>query len=174
MKKYLIMPLLLYIALSVIVGCTPKTEYDDLEIIKIETSWHEGFAPFSGEYVRTFDFKNGSVYDTLATDADISEILEHTPGLTAEDLNTPKLVSTFTEEQASKLYDKIKSLGFLAWKDKYISDDQICDGGSESVTVYFADGTEKHTRIYFKDPPKYDKIREAFEEYLGVSFYSGR
>lgn len=154
-------------------GSTTKNEFENKEITKIETSWVEGFAPFPGYYLRTFDFKNGEVCDTLVTDEDVLEILEHTDGFAAEDFNNPKQVATFTEEQATALYDKIKSLGFFTWKEEYATDDIICDGGSQSVGVFFADGTVKSTSIYYEYPPKYNEIRKAFEEYLGVTFYLG-
>lgn len=173
LKKFLMPLLLLFTAVLFIVGCTPETEYDNLEITKIETSWQDGFAPFPGYYLRTFDFKKGNVYDTWVTDEDVSNILEYMSGVEADDFNNPKQVTTFTEEQATKLYEKIKSLGFLTWKDRYVTDDIIDDGGSECVTVYFADGTAKSTYIYFEYPPKYKEIRGAFEEYLGVNFYLG-
>lgn len=168
-----LLPLLLFFAFFAVVGCVRETELDDMEIKKIETSWQEGLAPFAGYYLRTFDFKKGKVYDTLVTEEDVSAILEHTNGFTADDFNTPKQVATFTQEQAIDLFENIKLLGFFDWEEEYITDDIIDDGGSSRVTVYFADGTVKSTRIYFKYPPNYDNIRNAFEQYFGVAFYNG-
>lgn len=172
-KKLSVSVLLFCIAVFVIVGCTPETEFDDMEITKIETSWQEGFAPFSGYYLRTFDFKKGKVYDTIVTTADISDILESTSGFKAEDFNNPKRVATFTQEQAVELYENIKFLGFLAWKDEYITDD-IMDGDGSQVSVYFSDGTVKSTKIYCQYPPNYDKILNEFKERFGVNFYYER
>lgn len=170
-KRLLTTIIMLCSVMLIAVGCTPKTEYDDKEITKIETSWHYGMDAFPCEYTRTFDFAEGVVYDTWVTDSDLSELIEYSPNLEADKFNNPKQIATFTEEQGTKLYEKIKSLGFLAWNDEYITDEIICDGGSESVTVYFADGTVKSTKIYFIDPPKYEQIRKAFEDNFGVTFY---
>ncbi len=172
-KKFLLSLLIFFGCLFAFAGCTPKTQFDDMEITKIETSWQEGFAPFPGYHLRTFDFKTGEVTDTWVTTADVSEILESMSGVSAEDFNHPKHVAAFTQEQATALYEKVKSLGFLGWKEAYETDKIIFDGGSQKVTVYFSDGTVKSTRIYFKYPPKYDEIRQAFEEYFGVNFYTG-
>lgn len=172
-RKVLLPLLLLCVVFFAMTGCTQETEFDDMEITKIETSREEGLAPFSGYYLRTFDFKKGKVLDTLVTDQNISEILEYTTAFTADDFNNPKQVATFTQEQAIELYEEIKSLGFLIWEDSYVTDDIIDDGGSARVCVYFADGTVKSTSIYFKYPPNYDKIRNAFEEHFGVNFYNG-
>lgn len=175
-KKLLMPILILCAAICLMVGCTPKkervtTEYDDMEITKIEAAHWEGMAPFPGHYLRTFDFKHGTVCDTRVTDRDVNEILGDMPVLTADDFNKPKQVATFTQKQAIALYEKIKSLGFLAWEDEYVTSDVICDGGNERVTVYFADGTKKSTEIYFKYPPKYEDIRKAFEDYTGMDLY---
>lgn len=172
--KKLLTPLLLFcMVLFAMAGCTHETELADMEITKIETSWREGFAPFAGSYVRTFDFKKGKVYDTLVTDKDISEIPSHL-GLTAKDLNNPKQIATFTQEQAETLYEYIKSLGFFAWEEKYVTSDIVNDAGDSRVSVCFPNGTVKSTKIYCEYPPNYSEIRDAFEEYLGVNFYYNR
>ncbi|MDE6293121.1 MAG: hypothetical protein K2L88_00665 [Clostridiales bacterium] len=175
-KRLITTILLLCAVMLIAVGCTPtnapiETEFDDMEISKIETAHWEGFAPFPGYYLRTFDFKHGTVSDTLVLDAYASDYINNIPREEADKFNNPKQITTFTEEQAKTLYEKIKSLGFLAWGDEYITDETICDGGSESVTVYFSDGTVKSTKIYFIDPPKYEEIRKAFEDNFGVTFY---
>lgn len=170
--KKLFLPLLLIgIALFSMAGCTSETEFEDMEITKIETLWNEGFAPFPRYFLRTFDFKKGKVYDTLVTDSDISEVLENTSELKVEDYNNPKQIATFTQKQAVTLYEKIKSLGFLDWEDEYITDDVINDAGSKRISVSFPDGTVKSTSIYFEYPPNYNKICNAFKECLGVNFY---
>ncbi len=140
-----------------------------MEITKIETSWDLGFAPFSYYYQRTFDFKKGKVYDTLVTDEEDPEILEIVSK--AKDFNKPKQIASFTEEQAVALYEKIKSLGFFAWEDKYITDEVVTDAGSKRVSVSFPDSTVKSTIIYFDYPPNYNEICNVFMDYLGVNFY---
>lgn len=177
-KKLLIPILLLCAVMLIAVGCTPndappQTEFDDMEITKIETAHWEGFAPFPGYYLRTFDFKHGTISDTCVLDTYASDYINDLPREEADKFNNPKQIATFTYEQATQLYEKIKSLGFLAWADEYVTDEVICDGVRERVTVYFSDGTEKSTEIYFIDPPNYEQIHNAFEETLGVNFYCG-
>lgn len=171
MKKFLIGVLSLIIAIA-FCGCIPHTEYDDLEISKIESDRVEGFAPFPSRYMRTFDFETGEVTDNwVANLNDIPE--EDMENINIELINNPKLITTFSEENAQEFIKRVKSLGFYTWKDGYRTNDIICDGGSEWVTVYFSDGTKKSTSIYFKYPPKYEKIMAAFEEYLGAKLYLG-
>lgn len=171
MKKLFIAFTCLIIAIA-FCSCIPHTQYDDLEISKIESGWVEGMAPFPRQFVRTFDFKSGEVTDTLV--ADIDDIPEEDMEFVdTEQYNNPKPVTAFNEENAKEFINKIKSLGFYTWKDSYATNDIICDGGSEWVTVYFCDGTVKSTSIYFKDPPNYKKIMAAFEEYLGAKLYLG-
>lgn len=169
MKKTVICLLSLICLLSCVVtfGCTKQ--FDDKEILKIQTSWVEGFAPYPRSFERTFDFKTGKVYDTLATDFDANMLAPE--GTVCVNYNSPKLVTTFSEQQADEFISEIKTLGMYSWKERYVTDDVICDGGSSSVTVYFADGTEKNTYIYFKYPPKYDEIRKTFKEHLGTDMY---
>ena len=171
MKKFLIGVLSIIIAIA-FCGCIPHTVYDNLEISKIESGWVEGFAPFSRQFVRTFDFETGEVTDTWV--ADLENIHEEVmQNVNTEDYNNPKLVTTFSEESAQEFIKRVKALGFYTWKDSYETDDIICDGGSEWVTVYFSDGTKKSTSIYFKYPPNYKRIMAAFEKYLGAKLYLG-
>lgn len=171
MKKIFISLLCLFVVIA-FCGCIPHTEYDDLEISKIESGWIEGFGPFPRRFVRTFDFTSGEVTDTWVTDfEDISE--EQWQFIDIEKYNNPELVTTFSEENAQEFIKRVKSLGFYTWKESYKTNDIICDGGSECVTVYFSDGTKKSTSIYFKDPPNYTKILSAFEDYLGAKLYLG-
>ncbi|MDE7295928.1 MAG: hypothetical protein K2N84_01550 [Clostridia bacterium] len=169
MRKFFALLLGFILALS-LCGCTPKTEYDDKEIARIQSAWVEGMSAFRCDYVRIFDFETGTVTDICQ--ADIDELPEEVlPNEYREGYNTPKTVTTFTEEQGQSFLKKTKSLGFLAWKDRYETDDIICDGGHETVTVTFTDGTVKSTYIYYKDPPNYEKIRTAFTDLLGASLY---
>lgn len=152
-----------------LIGCVPKTEYDDKEIVKIETTLVEGFAPFPRAFLQTFDLQAGQVTATMAADPkDFPEFLSDEERAR---YNSPCLIQTFDDEQAAKLLARIKSLGFLAWQDRYVTTDLIDDGDSQTVAVYFADGTSKSTYIFFENPPKYKKIQSAFEEYLGVKLY---
>ena len=147
-------------------ACKPRTAtYEGKEILKIETVWREGFAPFPREFVRTFDFKHGKVIDTQKADE------KYLDKDNREEYNNPTNIATFTEEHGQKLLDKIGALGFFDWEERYATDEVVYDGGSSDVYVYFADGTEKSTHIYFLDPPNYDEIRNAFEEAFGVNFY---
>lgn len=128
---------------------------------------------FACSYVRTFDFEAGTVTDIW--EADIDELPEEIlPDEYRGRYNTPKAVTTFTGEQGESFLKKAKSFGFLAWKDRYETDDIICDGGHETVTVTFADGTVKSTYIYFEYPPKYEEIKAAFCELLGADLYLKR
>lgn len=62
MKKIsLILPLFAVAVLSV--GCSPKTVYDDKEIVRIETVYIPGAIESSVNYTRIFDFESGSVMD---------------------------------------------------------------------------------------------------------------
>ena len=177
-RKLLIPILLLCSVMLLTVGCTPnnapaQTEFDDMEITKIETERHEGFAPFPGYYLRTFDFKHGTVSDTWVLNAYATDYISNLSREEANKFNNPKQIATFTYEQATQLYEKIKSFGFLAWEDEYVTDKLYNDAGNERVTVYFADGTVKSTYIYMETPPNYEQIRNAFEETLSVTLYLG-
>lgn len=168
--KIIVVTICLFIIGS-LCGCTPKTEYDDKQIYKIETSWVEGMSLFRCDYVRTFDFQSNTVTDNWV--ADLDSIAEEDSSLIdKERYNNPTVVVTFDDENGQALLKKLKSLGFLAWKDRYVTSDEVCDAGSEWVTVYFTDGTVKSTYIYCEDPPGYDKVQSEFKERLGVALYS--
>lgn len=141
--------------------------YQPVELIisKIETSRVEGLGPFPREFVRTFDFKTYKVTDMRVAD------FEYIDEADKKDYNTPKFITGFSQKKAQEFINSVKSLGFYSWKDSYVSNDIVDDGGSQSVTVYFSDGTKKSTYIYFMDPPNYDKIKPAFEKYLGANMY---
>lgn len=159
---------------ALLCGCVPKTEYDNKTIAKIETSSMSFMlSPSYWKYnLREIDFQSGAVVDTLVADfTNVKE--EELEYVNIEEYNNPKVVATFTAEQATALYNKIRALGFLAWKDKYVTSDTVYDGGSSTIKVYFTDGTVKSTYIFIKKPPQYDKICAAFKEYLGVGFHCG-
>ena len=94
--------------------------------------------------------------------------------LTEEEKNTynnPKTVTTFEDEQEEKFIKKIKSLGIYTWKDRYVTDHGVSDGGNETLKIYFTDGTVKTTYFYFKYPSTYDKVCEEFVANFGVGMY---
>lgn len=174
-KKLIVcVALLISCLFALLCGCVPKTEYDNKTIARIETS-SVSFMPSPSYFkyeLREIDFESGTVVDTWVayfTDADEDQLQY----VNKEDYNNPKVVATFNSEQAAALYNKIKSLGFLAWKSEYALDDPVADGGSNTITVYFTDGTVKSTCIFIEKPPRYDKIIAAFKEYLGVGFCCG-
>lgn len=155
-------------------SCVPKTEYDDKTIAKIQTSSVD-FGPspsYLRYHLREVDFVEGKVVDTVVADFDNADD-EEMQGVDKNYYNNPKVVATFTREQATDLYNKIRSLGFFAWKEEYVTNDPVCDGGSNAITVYFTDGTVKSTYIFIKKPPQYDKIYAAFKEYIGVGLCCG-
>ena len=159
---------LFFIAIVSIFTCAcgaRKTVYEDTAVLKIETVWWEGFAPFPREFVRTFDFEHGKVTDIWKADE------EHLDETNRKQYNNAKKIATFTAEQGQALIDTIGALGFFDWEERYETTDEIYDAGAERVNVYFADGTEKSTLIYFLDPPNYKEIREAIEQAFGVTMY---
>ena len=161
--------LICLLCVVVFCGCAPKTEYDDKEVIKIETSWFEYMSGFWCELVRTYDFQTGEVIDTWVADAE--EVEENVAPYNIERYNNPKTVASFSEKDAKKFLKKEKSLGLYAWEEKY-DYPVICDGGRvEKVTIFFSDGTTKTTKIFFYEAPNYDEIKKAFEDYFGVTMY---
>lgn len=167
MKKIFIAFIFLVFAFS-FYGCTPKTEYDDKTIAKIETTWAEGMAPFQRAFVRVFDFEKGKITDTAVVNIETYENLSDEE---KSEYNNPVLIAEFCGDQAAHFTERIMELGFYAWEDEYVTSDIICDGGSYNIAVYFTDGTVKPTCIYFKDPPDYSQIQIAFENYLGAGLY---
>lgn len=147
-------------------ACEPRVAtYEGKEILKIETVWREGFAPFPREFVRTFDFEHGKVTDTKKADK------ENLDKDNRKQYNNSTKIATFTEEQGQELLDKIGALGFFDWEERYATDEVVYDGATSRIDVYFADGTEKSTGIFFMDPPNYDEICNAFAESFGVKMY---
>ena len=159
---------------ALLCGCIPKTEYDNKTIAKIETS-SVSFMPkpsYQKYDLREIDFQSGTVVDTLVADfTDANE--EELQYANIDAYNNPKVVTTFSNVQGRALLEKIKSLGFLAWKEEYVTKDPVCDGGSNTVKVYFTDGTVKSTYIFIKKPPQYDKIYATFKNCLGIGMYCG-
>lgn len=169
MKKILVGLLAVFILFSVC-GCASDTAstdtvYDDKEISRIESSCAEGFAPFQRSFDRIFDFETGSVTDIMIADE------KDVPEDESSRYNTPVTVTTFGAEKAAEFIEKVKSLGFYTWKERYVTDEVIFDAAGSLITVYFSDGTVKSTYMFFKYPPKYEEIETAFEDYLGAELY---
>ena len=172
-KKFL----LVAIGMILCTSCGPKeTKYDKLEISKIESIWREGFGLLPCDFTRTVDFENNTVFDTKVGNLEyvkLDQMVEN-GSLTEEEKNTynnPKTVTTFEDEQEEKFIKKIKSLGIYTWKDRYVTDHGVSDGGNETLKIYFTDGTVKTTYFYFKYPSTYDKVCEAFVANFGVGMY---
>ena len=166
MKK-LISVLFVAILAVCLCACVPnKTTYDGVEVLRIETVRWEGFAPFPRTFERTFDFEHGKITDARKAD---DEYLDKD---NRNEYNRPKKIATFTAKQGQALVDEIGDLGFFDWKERYETDEVINDAGANRINVYFADGTEKSTLIYFMDPPNYGQICDAIEKAFGVKIYS--
>ena len=158
--------------LMFISGCSNK--YDNLEISKIEAGWQDFLDSYVDDYLRTFDFNTNTVFDTIVVDQghlddllEIGEIKEDQKHL----YNNPVTITSFDEEQEKKFVKKVKSLGLYTWKDSYETKEIINDGGSKRITIYFTDGTSKSTYFYFKFPSNYNKVGNAFENYLGTGIF---
>ena len=158
--------------LMFISGCS--TKYDNLEISKIESFWTEGFGPFYRKFTRTFDFNTNTVFDTIVVDQEEYNELLQSGRINEDDkhfYNNPVTITSFDEEQEKKFVKKVKSLGLYTWKDSYETKEIINDGGSKRITIYFTDGTSKSTYFYFKFPSNYNKVGNAFENYLGTGIF---
>ena len=161
MKRIALIFSLFFICLS-LVGCksTTPTEYDDKEILRIETvvsgSWD------SVKYCRVFDFEAGTVSDEFKESESILENrLEHyvenperhPEYATAEEYeaylndyyNNPKQVSTFDDTKVEQFMKKILSNDFYTW-ESYLY--PITDATGWDINVYFTDGTVKKTHFY--------------------------
>ena len=133
-------------------------------VLRIETVWNEGFAPFARDFVRVFDFETGKVTDTLVADeADI-------PEGDSSSYNKPKSVAKFTAGQAEQFTEKLNRLGFFNWEENYVAEG-VFDASGYNVNVYFADGTVKCTYIYGCQPPRYEEVKKAFSDFLGAGLY---
>ena len=168
MKKIRALLIAVISAILVITLCAcgaHVAEYNGKEILRIETVYREGFASFPCEFVRTFDFQHGKVVDIRKADE------EYLDKENCEQYNRTEQIATFTEEQGQALIDKIGTLGFFDWEERYVTDSVIFDGAGSFINVYFADGTTKTTYIYFMDPPNYGEIKKAVEGAFGVTMY---
>lgn len=188
-KKLLIPLLLLLCCMLALAGCTPKTEYDDKEVDKIETQIYGGYTLIAASYKRTFDFNDNTVIDEPFVndkESTIEYLLElYNPNTNAEYgsideykthlqsyFNTPKEFESFSQEQADRLLKKIKSHGIYTWKESYVSN-KVDDASWHSITITFKDGTVKTSRFYCDYPNNFDKIVSAFNDTLGVGLWFG-
>ncbi|MCH5161444.1 MAG: hypothetical protein J1G04_05380 [Clostridiales bacterium] len=165
MKKLISLFLIILIAFS-LYGCISQKKpyssiYDGKKVLRIETSYGGGHG--MRRHVRTFDFEHGVVTDTIEYMGDYTDADE------SGEYNDTEELAAFTAEQGQELIDNITILGFFFWEEQYRTKNIIYDGSSKLVYVLFADGTEKNTVIYYKDPPKYKAICKAFEDTFGVS-----
>ena len=179
----------LLLCVSIVFTACGRTDYDDLEVVKIETISRDFMSAYGEKFVREFDFEAGEVIDTTKVKADAfqweidyyKEYPEHLPeqynsveefeNALNERYNNPKVKAEFTEEQGEQLIKNIKKLGFYKWKDRYETKDMVDDGGDLTVNVYFADGTIKSTYFFLSGPKNFDKIKEEFVNIIGVSLY---
>lgn len=169
-------------------SCREKTEHDDKTIARIETILNEGMG-FGFIYKRIFDFTNSTVCDITLADEGILDILkgqynshpefyknydslEEYESYINSRYNTLIEITTFSEEEGQAFLKEIKSLGIYTWKERYDTNEVICDGGSEGIKLFFTDGTEKNTHIYFKYPKDYKKTLNTFKKYFNVSCWN--
>lgn len=174
-----------------LVGCTPSTEFDEKTVIMIVVEATEGMTDVPYRNTRTFDFTAGTVTDDCVADVEtlaeefrqryeqyLEEYGEYPEDETPESyeeklkerFNYPSVITDFTEEQGASLLEKVISNGIYTWEDRYETSDVIHDGGSETITICFSDGTKKSTYFYFEYPKNYDKIETDFKEILKVEF----
>lgn len=174
-----------------LVGCTPSTEFDEKTVTMIVVETTEGMTDVPYRNTRTFDFTAGTVADDCVADVEtlveafrlhyeqyLEEYGEYPEDETPESyeeklkarFNHPSTVAEFTEEQGAALLEKVISDGIYTWKDRYETNDIICDGGSETITIYFSDGTSKSTYFYFEYPKNFDTIENDFKEILKIGF----
>ena len=140
---------------------------------------------------RTFDFTAWTVTDDCVADIEglvekfrqsyehyLEEYGEYPEDETPESyekklkerFNHPSLVVEFTEQQGVTLLETIIADGIYTWQDEYETRYTVHDGGSETITIWFSDGTEKSTYFYFAYPKNYGKIESDFEDILKVGF----
>ena len=182
-KKLVISLLFVVIAVTSMVGCTTKTEYDDRQVVKIETQMHNGEG-FVGYRMRLFNFESGTVMDkAVVSDIEFSYLLElyvYCPSDYSEYksieqyreyllscYNVPILVAEFSQEDCIGFVSAAQSFGIYTWQDNYI-DNSICDATNQYVIITFADGTSKTTRCYNKYPQDFEKVETAFKDYFNV------
>lgn len=184
MKKFLLIltQVLLICALFAFVACAPKTEYDDKEVVKIETAYYGGYATIDSQLTRTFDFEAGTVTDErVLNDFWMQSLLDdyiREPERFSEyenyeayeeylqsTYNNPVQIATFSQKNAEMLLKKVKSQGIYTWEDRYVYSG-ITDCMWSYIKIIFSDGTMKRTDFYLEYPSNMTKIRNAFKEYF--------
>lgn len=191
MKKF-IFPVLFCLVALFAGGCAPKTEFDEKNVKSIVVTTADGMTDVPHVYTRTFDFRTGAVTDEDV--ADIERLVEtyaadyrwhmeqcgELPGETPEEyearmrerFNHPTAAAEFSPEQGARFLERVISLGIYTWKDRYEMQEIIYDGAGFSIAICFSDGTKKTTYFYFLYPRNFERIKEAFSAYLGVSMYA--
>ena len=107
MKKIAVIIFAVFVLSAAMLSGCVWTNFAVGDVLRIETVWNEGFAPFARDFVRVFDFETGKVTDTLVADeADI-------PEGDSSSYNKPKSVAKFTAGQAEQFTEKLNRLGFL-------------------------------------------------------------
>ena len=186
MKKFLLslISVLLACVSFTFAACAPKTEYDDKEVVKIETAYYGGYVLIDSHPTRTFNFEAGTVTDELILDETWMqslqdeyirdpecfpeyENLEAYERYLQDTYNRPIQIADFSKEDAEKFLKKIKSQSIYTWKDKYDTGN-VDDYSWSYVEITFSDGTVKRTDFYYDKPANYKRIRKSFEKYLGV------
>lgn len=186
MKKFLlsIISALLVCVAFVFAACAHKTEYDDKEVVKIETAYYGGYVTIDSHPTRTFDFEAGTVTDELILDETWMQILrdeyikdpesfpeyediEAYGEFLQDKYNNPIQIATFSNEDAENLLEKIKSQGIYTWKDWYYGGNAD-DYPWSYVKITFSDGTVKRTDFYIDKPSNYKRIQKSFEKYLNA------
>lgn len=183
-----ILPLLAVLGIMTLsVGCTPKTEYDDKEIARIETSYYGGLVWVDARYTRTFDFTTRTVTDVCALEESWLDLLMdsyyHDPAAFPDyenaeayeahlrtQYNAPESVSSFSKEQGEDFLERVISLGFYTWEEVYQSEG-IDDGSWQCIRIYFTDGTMKTTLLYYRYPKHYEAVKNTFSTYLGTGMF---
>ncbi|MDE5868251.1 MAG: hypothetical protein K2H02_04835 [Anaeroplasmataceae bacterium] len=187
-KKLLIQLFLFVIVIMLMVGCTSKTktEYDDKQVAKIETRLYNGEG-IVGYRMRLFDFQTGNVTDeAVISDIEFDFLLQlymedpsSYPEYKYENIeqykeyllanyNVPVKVAEFSKEDFNEFVCAAKSFGIYTWQESYV-DDGICDATSKYIIITFADGTTKTTHCYQKYPKNFNKVEEAFKDYLSAN-----
>ncbi|MDE7161332.1 MAG: hypothetical protein K2N65_01085 [Anaeroplasmataceae bacterium] len=179
--------LLAILCLGIFTSCMQSTEYDNKDLVRIETITSEGFAFVPVHYVRTFDFEGFTITDEARTTDDALELLKKNyfgneflqkeyetydsyVQYLEKRYNHPKRIKSVTEEEKEKFIAFIIQSGIYTWEEEYITDDIICDGAGFNILLYFSDGTVKKTYFYYKYPNNYNTIKNAFK-YLDAGMF---
>ena len=167
-------------------GGTTETDYDNKQVSKIETRLYNGEG-FVGYRMRLFDFESGTVTDkAVISESDFNYLLqlyidypigypeydstEQYREYLLSNYNVSVPVAEFSQEDGNEFISAAKSFGLCKWRESYI-DEFICDATHEYIITTFTDGTTKTTHCYCEYPEGFDKVKEAFNDYFGVSYW---